>query len=57
MFALLPPTSVCLMAKGIILPSLEVSTLISVLVALPEIGWYMGSSNYDEGLTNRRFVN
>ena len=51
------PTSVCLIIEGITPPSLEVSTLSSVLVALQEVGWYMVSSNYDEGLTNRRYVN
>ena len=44
------------MAEGIP-PSLEVSTLSSVLVALPEVGWYMDSSNYDEGTARRRYVN
>ena len=52
-----PPTSVCLIVEGITPPSLEVSTLSSVLVAFPEVGWYMDSSNYDEGTARRRYVN
>ena len=45
------------MAEGIAPYSLEVSTLSSVLVALPEVVWYMDSSNYDEGTARRRYVN
>ena len=52
-----PPTSVCLMAEGIAPYSLEVSTLSSVLVALPEVGCGIWMSNYDEGLAHRSYVN
>ena len=52
-----PPTSMCLIAEEITPPSLEVSTLSSVLVALPEVGSYMDSSNYDEGTARRKYVN
>ena len=47
----------CLIAEEITPPSLEVSTLSSVRVALPEVGSYMDSSNYDEGTARRKYVN
>ena len=47
----------CLIAEEITPPSLEVSTLSSVLVALPEVGCGIWMSNYDEGLAHRSYVN